>query len=401
MDSVVTNVQRPSQIKSLTGLRFFAAAAVVFFHFGKPHLGNPPAVLMHLAENGGTGVSLFFILSGFVLAYNYANPRRTEPFSRAAFWKARFARIYPVYFLSLILSLSLFVAYVRTFIPPVSLAGIFQVSKSFVMALSLTQAWDRSQALVWNYPAWTLSVEMFFYLTFPWTCPLICKWNPRKTLLALYGVALAGSAASYVLAHPRGMSSHLLEMPGIHVSASFLSSLREGWPPLRLPEFLTGMVLGRLHVTRPRPGAGNAALLSALALIGILAVTALAHLSYSSVVLALDPLFALLIYGLASGGGRLQEFLSLPVLVLLGESSYAIYILQVPIMHVVYHLFGNNGRSMIAGVFLLTVASVCTFSFFETPVRKWLRKKWSAPKTLRPDEPSAGGAPTVQAISAS
>jgi len=84
-------------IKSLTSLRFFAAIYVVLFHesANPGHFVFFPLAARFVAS-GYTAVTLFFVLSGFILAYNYGRIR-----SRKEFWISRFARIYPVYFLSL------------------------------------------------------------------------------------------------------------------------------------------------------------------------------------------------------------------------------------------------------------------------------------------------------------
>jgi peptidoglycan/LPS O-acetylase OafA/YrhL len=55
---------------------------------------------------GYASVSFFILLSGFVLAYNYAARARTGELDKVRFWKARFTRLYPIYLLSLLLSLA-------------------------------------------------------------------------------------------------------------------------------------------------------------------------------------------------------------------------------------------------------------------------------------------------------
>src|SRR5579863_1305776 len=83
-------------IRALTGLRFFAALHVVFYHYA---VGLLPYPLSSVAKNGYVAVGLFFVLSGFVLAYNYAD----RPMDIRTFWTARFARIYPAYLLAFVL----------------------------------------------------------------------------------------------------------------------------------------------------------------------------------------------------------------------------------------------------------------------------------------------------------
>ena len=57
----------------LTGLRFVAASAVLLYHFGAGYLqrNGAPYPIVTLLENGFLGVSLFFILSGFILTHTY------------------------------------------------------------------------------------------------------------------------------------------------------------------------------------------------------------------------------------------------------------------------------------------------------------------------------------------
>ena len=94
--------RKPAPLKALTGLRCFAALNIVFFHFSNPQWFG---FLAPVVNAGFISVSYFILLSGFVLAYNYAERARNGELDRKRFWEARFTRIYPIYFLSLLLSL--------------------------------------------------------------------------------------------------------------------------------------------------------------------------------------------------------------------------------------------------------------------------------------------------------
>src|SRR5688572_17859609 len=192
-------------IASLTGIRFFAAIHVVFFHYapGLPHyLGN-------VVQNGYLAVGLFFVLSGFVLTYNYGD-RKIEP---RRFWLARFARIYPAYLLGFLLIAPAVI--VRLQGDPVKLAA------SGVAAAALLQGWIPGLALVWNGPGWSLSVEAFFYLLFPLMLPVLARLSTR-------GLWLAGGACCLLAA---------------------LAGERFMYVPLfRLPEFGLGIAMGLLFL---------------------------------------------------------------------------------------------------------------------------------------------------------
>ena len=83
------------ELHALTGLRFFAAFSVVIYHFAQPLFAGAAAPIRSLAGTGYIAVSLFFLLSGFVLSYSYLNRQGDMRGSRRGFWAARFARIYP------------------------------------------------------------------------------------------------------------------------------------------------------------------------------------------------------------------------------------------------------------------------------------------------------------------
>lgn len=328
--SSIRNRPQPAKsidkIAPLTGLRFFAAIAVVFFHFGRALFPQMPGFLMGVATGGAHGVTLFYMLSGFVLAYNYANPERPRGFRKMDFWVARFARIYPVYALSLLISLNKVY-----FLDPLSPVNILRSLAPMTMVVTLTQAWEVSYATFWNFPAWTLSDEAFFYLVFPWACAAVCKLKPARIIhvaLVLWLINLVTGVAN------------LLLRPANPQIAEFLREVIAVWPPLRIPEFLLGLVLGRLYLTCPQLRIRHRDAVATIALLVIVIIIGLGP-SNAFTISLLELPFGLLIYALASGPGYLYRLLSIPLVLLLGEASYAIYILQVPIMHAIFRVLGQ------------------------------------------------------------
>jgi peptidoglycan/LPS O-acetylase OafA/YrhL len=105
---MMRSAAQPRQaLPALTGARFVAAIVVVLFHTVLPRLGED-GLLVRLLGGGYLGVSFFFVLSGFILAYTYLHDTSALRASRRAFWRARFARVYPVYVLALVVAAPLF-----------------------------------------------------------------------------------------------------------------------------------------------------------------------------------------------------------------------------------------------------------------------------------------------------
>ena len=154
-------------LPALTGLRFYLAVWVILHHIcGRGMMleawaNGLPAPLTQLIQGGYLAVQTFFILSGFVLARTYAQVKWDRR-SLGRFFTARFARIYPVYFVSLIV-MSPFI--IEMMVSPAWTAT--QRATVLTNYLFVLQGWTGSLGVGWNTPAWSLSCEFFFYLWFP------------------------------------------------------------------------------------------------------------------------------------------------------------------------------------------------------------------------------------------
>src|SRR5580698_8894642 len=94
-------MSKPARLNALTGLRCFAAINIVFFHFSNP---NWFGFMAPVVNAGYASVSFFILLSGYVMAYNYASKARAGELDSVRFYEARFTRLYPIYLLSLLLA---------------------------------------------------------------------------------------------------------------------------------------------------------------------------------------------------------------------------------------------------------------------------------------------------------
>ena len=270
-------------------------------------------------ESGYMGVTLFFTLSGFVLAVNYFESFRQINGRRL--WQyavARFARIYPLYILIVVYMIDR----QHAFGQPIN--GWWE----HVLAI---QAWDPNiyHAYSFDAPSWSVSVEFFLYACFPLLVLGLARLRTlRVTLTAAGFVTLAMTAlTTWFVITGRGSLS-LADPESAH-----------RWlyvtPLTRLGDFTLGILAARLYTqTRGRVRLARVgSLLATVAGLVTLALMAWPSNLYSA--WSLDLAYALpaavLIFGLAAAPLSLPaRMLSIPIVVLLGEASYAFYLVHMP-----------------------------------------------------------------------
>jgi peptidoglycan/LPS O-acetylase OafA/YrhL len=357
---------------ALTGIRFVAAMQVVFVHHGSGFVARlyaaaPVVDLGWLAA--WNSLTFFYLLSGFILAYTYAGQMH-GPGHKRRFWEARFARVYPVYLLALVVSY------------PFSRPGIGAV----LACLFMVQSWDPFHpylATAWNFTAWSLSCEAFFYIVFPWFLYAFEKLSPRVMRYILAALVLFIVFGHTTLADPSSIHSTLL-------AAIFR------WTPTpirRLPEFLVGIALGLLFLKDPRKSGRNWLLWTAIVLDIVLLGTL--HGLWISLLVIPD---VVLLYELAHGGTGLARLLSTGPLLLLGGASYSVYLLQFPVRNLERFLFSAHAAksSLPALVYplLLIAVSILVFLYFEEPCRRTLRLWFARTSTTSgPPPPRPPAAP--------
>jgi len=385
-------LKRPN-LPALTGLRFLLALLIVFEHQSGPEgmlqLGTRPipAWLANLFESGYAAVGFFFMLSGFVLAYGYNLAVPWSGAERRRFYLARVARIYPVYGLGLLLALPFTVAALGH----VALKHGYLKAAPFVLAPLLLQSWLPRAAGLWNGPGWSLSDEAFFYAVFPLAGGLL--WKLRGVA---WPVALSVALWVYMLVSVSGLAHvfipQLLQVHG----TTFAEPTR--WvavlnfnPLINLPEFLIGILAAKiflaLHAGSGAVRSGRGAWLYMPAvLVELLVVTHADKLPYcwmhSGLLL---PVHAALIIGLGLGGGPLPRALGTQTMLLLGQSSYALYLVHGPLKSIWLVAGARWGLPLVGyGWFALyaivsVAASVGIFLGVEEPARRWVLRRFGTP----------------------
>lgn len=313
-------------LPALTALRAFAALWVFLFHFCPATGVVPPVPFSGLIANGYLGVSLFFLLSGFVLAHSCVDEtgyRLTT--SVSAFIAARLSRLAPSYFLGWLLSW----AFV---IKQYALSGRVEARTLGAAGSSaiLLQAWSPNLALGWNSPGWSVSVEWCFYLLFPALIVRIGRSAfPIRTATAAWLLTLA-PPVWYIVLSPDGLGRGI----GAHSHGDWLGVVKFN-PLMHLGTFVAGVCLalahkrGRLRWLR---GAGLGVLTIGCAL-GLASIRpGVLYPVYHNGLLT--PFFAAVIAWCAN------QTAAPPALVRIGEASYSLYILQVSVWAAYHNALG-------------------------------------------------------------
>ncbi len=171
---------RKPPLPALTGIRTLLAIFIILFHFTPPHLG----LLYPFIDNGYVFVGFFFLISGFVLTYNYADRARSPSASASSGSPAS-----PVSIPSISSSSSSPSACCRTSgtLAPTPSSGAESSSLP-----SSFRAGAPSVATFWNTVAWTLSSEVVLYLAFPWLIRLPWPKTPRRLIALLFALWIIG-----------------------------------------------------------------------------------------------------------------------------------------------------------------------------------------------------------------
>jgi peptidoglycan/LPS O-acetylase OafA/YrhL len=391
-------------IAALDGLRGVAVMLVAGGHYMAFEGGAPLSVTA--STLAGLGMTLFFVLSGFVIHYNYS-AKIVRPGGMRAFFAARFARIYPLYIVLFLFDLA-YTAFTardacgRIGTPDEQWLGL-------VFYLTLTQSWFYAvicrASLIYQYgpvaaAAWSISVEVFFYLAYVAVATLIarCKWSTRDVivmaatafcLVVIYflvcrhyeedinriGVAIFGSSASTDNGYEDSLMRWLFYFN----------------PAARLGEFLAGLAAAQLYLAwwrHPATLAGPRA--SAVTLAAILALVMI-HLWLYGVVAyhssfigrtaspLYGPLVAMTIYLVARYDTPWSRLFSHAIPVRLGEVSYSIYLLHEIIPSAFKRLGLTTTDIAVAWVtwagalLLLALISLVSYAVIERPARTWIR----------------------------
>jgi peptidoglycan/LPS O-acetylase OafA/YrhL len=356
---------------ALTSIRFIAAIAVVLSHYSENGLLPLPATVINFIDGGRSAVSLFFVLSGFILTFTYRDTL-THGGARP-FYEARIARIYPTILLGLLLCVPVVIFLLHGSHASLMLKwfairddAYLALTLSLICQLLLLNAWLPFSAInqPWNGPSYSVSCEAFFYLLFPFLL---------RRLTTMKGGRLAWVCVASWLVTGAWIAFLFAYMP-VSRSGAMIYSM----PLTRLAEFVLGIGAGIVYL-RLKARHASQHVRGTLLVVGALAAGVLLSI-WRPITPAffLDaPCFAALILGLALMERPVLGVLSWRPLVRLGEASYSLYLTHLPLALLALMLgFGPSNGWVV--VLLCVLVSLVSFHFYEEPMRRRLRARFAA-----------------------
>jgi peptidoglycan/LPS O-acetylase OafA/YrhL len=340
------------KIDPLTSTRFIAAMFFILYHI---RAGEIPWI-KPLTDLTPYMISFFFVLSGLVMTLVYYQPGKH--FNYRDFWIARISRIYPVHLLALAL----------TCIHYADALGKIK-SLEYLSSVFLFQAWIPKYSLTFNFPVWTLSVEMFFYLLFPF----LVLFAARQPLRRLIWISLSIWAVNQIF-------RQVLIHADWNVDVAFIAY----FPLLHLDAFLLGMVGGMWFLSEGKKAEinPNVNLFFMLASAGVILFLVFAFKvgpRLGGINGFFSPLFVVIILTLIFDQSFISRFLSQKWLVTLGESSYSFYAFHIPVLWIIGDVLLRFGIVLSPLALLVTYVpfmialSVLIFRKVEWPAQKWFR----------------------------
>jgi peptidoglycan/LPS O-acetylase OafA/YrhL len=358
--------QRP-EIHALTGIRAFAALWVVGFHLA---YALPPSLagVRWFARLGFLGVDLFFVLSGFIISYNYW-PRFSKPSGQAykRFLGLRLARLYPVHGATLLLSAMLMFG---VQVADVSTRKDFSTwtATNFMTNVFLVHAWRPHYIESWNSASWSVSCEWFAYLIFP-----LLAFVRLQRLPALLGVSSAVVLVSFTA---------VLTQAHWDVSCAILIRV--------VCEFIAGCLIYHAYVRCK----GREASTKGLRFATIALLIAFPVILWNRREMVADwaaVTFPLVILGIATSSGAISRVLGSKPAVYWGKVSYSLYMTHNVTLWPLKALAPINEtttilhRSVLLIVYLIAIGAVAalTYHLVEEPARKWLRRRMGHASSAR------------------
>ncbi|CAD5693658.1 DNA injection protein [Escherichia coli] len=349
-------------IHSLTSLRMFAALGVFVSHLGI--LSQSSISQFNIASkyffNGYVGVTFFYILSGFIINYSFSKHMAEGSFSNKDFIVFRLARLFPVHIVSLICVLAIF-GYMNNFEAANKEALIYNalLMQSFIPS--------SDYYFSFNPVSWSISCEMFFYLSF---C-FIVRFKSKHLLAVLLLVLI--------------VNVYFLSNPPVNISQHWLFYIN---PFFRIGDFIIGVLICRLFLDKklnPKPTVCSSMEIGSLLFLAVTVYVATNYVLYMNIKydILYIPCMAAIVIAFAFDGGVISKMLSNRYFILLGEASFSFYMFHWMIVSKLIEIMQPDKDNVhevmiyIASCLMLSIfVSIVSFKLIEMPANKLIRNLW-------------------------
>ncbi len=385
---------KPVYLTTLTPLRGIAALLMVLFHFNLMVMPLIDPAITQLHRRWYLLVDFFFILSGFIMVYVYGSgfAERVSGVWFRQYISARFARVYPLHLLTLLWVVGIYGWVVG--LNGVKLDTLTQsVFNPAVIPLHvfMLHGFNTAWTATWNTPAWSVGSEWFMYLLFPFLMPVLRRIPMAGKVVVVVLIAGLYAYLTRPLAAGPFLKPWLPHIPYMIDNIMFPNSFFRC-----LAGFLLGMITHDLYQQQW----GKSWLKHGLVFVGLgLGLAVAWHFLLPD--LLTIWVFPLLMLGAAYNTGRVARLLNTNLFQRLGDWSYSIYMVHIPILFtfLVVQLLNppaptpkNTPDPVVYGlqgpitgliyVLLVLAVSALTYRFVEVPARRWLNARLVA-KTNR------------------
>eukprot|EP01060_Flectonema_neradi_P026636 TRINITY_DN357_c0_g1_i2.p1 TRINITY_DN357_c0_g1~~TRINITY_DN357_c0_g1_i2.p1 ORF type:complete len:2065 (+),score=347.73 TRINITY_DN357_c0_g1_i2:154-6195(+) len=358
---------------ALNSMRFFAAMHIVLYHYNAGD--NPLAtntsdagkMFYKFAGWGSSQLTFFFMLSGFILAYQYGD----KEISQTMFWVGRFIRLYPLYLLSVFMGLAV-----------MKDADIGAVDITFI--LLAVQKWTGPAMNVINTPGWAVGPFLLLYAIFPTLRDIMKTVSYQKRSNVVLPLCFVGGAMAALDALNENWTGVFAPLNHIFLTAHFAS-------------FLSGLVLGLNYLEAHEdenyqtPTMRDVvAVPAAVIIMFVIFLTGDLKEEHGEFPFwhewarhgMLQPLVGVLLWYGGRGHDFLSRALSWPPLLYLGKVSFTIYLLQAPLFNFCARYL-NFPYPLVdyecgAFMFMLVGFSLLVFHHIEDPLVQLCSKVWNA-----------------------
>jgi peptidoglycan/LPS O-acetylase OafA/YrhL len=345
---------------ALTGFRFLSALLVFVFHYN-PFGQN--TFIWGICNEMYIGVGMFFVLSGFLITYNYYDTIKLDGKYFRNYFIRRFARIYPIYFLLTLLY------FVYHFIK----RPIEDVVLQLFLNIFLLKGFSEKFFLSGVAQAWSLTTEECFYICAPFIFWLI----KFERLFWLQAVAVTLTGVFLVLIFQSFPAIYFFESFHFLFIATFFGRCFEFFVGIQMALWIKKRNLCRNSFHKRLTLVGLILIMACLFAMSL--IRSRFHIDHASshpVGLVMNNVFlafstAVLLAGLVKEKTFLSKILSNPFVVVLGKSSYAFYLIHAGLLADYITRFTLN--SLFLKFILLQIAALGIFFLVEKPLNSLVR----------------------------